>query len=178
MSTTTFEKPIVNPTTPTDAAILAALITAAWQAIVTDPDVSPFRRVEALSAKIPDLSEAASACRMAMTLIEPESHPDEVRRRASAANAAKAKKEAAAKAQTEAVTRRIEEGNLVQAAKSAEAMLTRARGIAARYERPGADVDDERRVLAAGAVAQAETALATAEKALADHRAKGAKGAR
>jgi len=172
MSTDT--NPMSNEASPAEAALLAGLLLSAWEAIRGDKDIGPFSRIDALNSRIPDLIETAMTLRMALTLIDSPSHPDEVRRRAALAEASKAAEAARQAARSAAVERSIDKKTAAEALARAEAEHVKAQQVAGRIA-SDPDASDRDQVLAAGAVHGAEQAMIAARAKLASLSKGGAK---
>lgn len=155
-------------TSPLDAALIASIVAAEVARLQADPDSGDI--VDALTARLPILSRAISAARVAGAALEQDTSPQAIARKAAGNRAAKA----AADAKSAAWSKQIEHKQNLRAAAEAVGKcregLTRAQAELARMEKSDT-ASDRDTVLCEGSVAlwtdrlsKAEQNLATIEK--------------
>ena len=165
---TDLKKALQPVTSPLDATIIATMIAAEVARLQSDPDSGDI--VDALTARVPILSKAISAARMAGSLLEHDTHPETIATKAAANRAAKAAEIERSKEWSRTLEARANRRAAVEAVEKCREGLTRAQTELGRLEK--GDAPDREKVLGEGAVAlwtdrmnKAETALAAIEKA-------------
>jgi type VI protein secretion system component VasK len=146
-------------------AILSGLLIDAWKRVRDDPTVDPFRRLDALGARMSEVQEAASALRMLADDLAISTAPEAVRSRAAANDTATKAAEARRMAWTRTLEIRGEKREAEEVVGKARDGLQRARTELDRLTK--GEGSDHQIVMAEGAIAAYEDKIAKAEANLA-----------